>query len=97
MKNSHFLIWGLFRARGGAAGRRLFAAAAQTGRAAARRRCWSPPAFTTNVPVQIQPQPVGHVVAYSTVTIRPQIGGILQQVHFKEGAEVKSNATAVYD
>ena len=46
-------------------------------------------AFTTNVPVQIQPQPVGHVMAYSTVTVRPQIGGVLQQVHFKEGAEVK--------
>ena len=49
-------------------------------------------AFTTNVPVQINPPPVGHVVAYSTVTIRPQIGGILQQVHFQEGVEVKSNA-----
>jgi multidrug efflux system membrane fusion protein len=46
-------------------------------------------AFTTNVPVQIDPPPVGHVMAYSTVTIRPQVGGILQQVHFKEGAEVK--------
>ena len=50
------------------------------------------PAFTTNVPVQIQPQPVGHVMPYSTVTIHPQIGGILQQVHFREGAEVQSNA-----
>lgn len=49
-------------------------------------------AFTTNVPVEIQPQPVGHVVAYSTVTIRPQVGGILQEVHFQEGAEVESNA-----
>ena len=46
-------------------------------------------AFTTNVPVQIDPPPVGHVMAYSTVTIRPQIGGILQEVHFKEGQEVK--------
>lgn len=49
-------------------------------------------AFTTNVPVQIQPQPVGHVMPFSSVTVRPQIGGILQQVHFQEGAEVKSNA-----
>jgi multidrug efflux system membrane fusion protein len=49
-------------------------------------------AFTTNVPVLIDPPPVGHVVPYSSVTIRPQIGGILQQVHFQEGAEVKSNA-----
>jgi len=46
----------------------------------------------TNVPVQIDPPPVGHVTAYSSVTIRPQTGGILQQVHFKEGSEVKSNA-----
>lgn len=43
----------------------------------------------TNVPVQIQPEPVGHVMAYSTVTVRPQVGGILQKVHFKEGQEVK--------
>jgi multidrug efflux system membrane fusion protein len=46
-------------------------------------------AFTTNVPVQIDPPPVGHAMAYSTVTIRPQVGGILQKVHFKEGQEVK--------
>jgi len=49
-------------------------------------------AFTTNVPVQIDPPPVGHVVPCSTVTVRPQIGGIISEVHFKEGAEVKSNA-----
>lgn len=48
--------------------------------------------FTTNVPVRIDPPPVGHVTAFSSVTIRPQVGGILQQVHFKEGSEVKSNA-----
>jgi multidrug efflux system membrane fusion protein len=48
--------------------------------------------IATNVPVQIQPEPVGHVVAYSTVTVRSQIGGILSEVHFKEGDEVKSNA-----
>jgi len=44
--------------------------------------------FVTNVPVEIQPQPVGHVVAFSSVSVRPQIGGVLQRVHFKEGAEV---------
>ncbi|MGH7993692.1 MAG: efflux RND transporter periplasmic adaptor subunit [Limisphaerales bacterium] len=49
-------------------------------------------AFTTNVPVQINPPPVGHVMPYSAVTVHSQIGGILQQVHFREGAEVKSNA-----
>ncbi len=48
-------------------------------------------AFTTNVPVQIQPQPVGHVMAFSSVAIHSQIQGTLQTVHFKEGAEVKSN------
>ncbi len=49
-------------------------------------------AIATNVPVQIDPPPVGHVMPVSSVTIRPQVGGILQQVHFKEGSEVKSNA-----
>jgi membrane fusion protein, multidrug efflux system len=47
-------------------------------------------AIATNVPVQIQPEPVGHVMAYSTVTVRPQVGGIINQVHFKEGQEVKT-------
>jgi multidrug efflux system membrane fusion protein len=46
-------------------------------------------AIATNVPVQIQPQPVGHVMPFSSVAIRPQVGGILQQVHFKEGQEAK--------
>jgi multidrug efflux system membrane fusion protein len=46
-------------------------------------------AFTTNVPVLIDPPPVGHVVPYSTVTIRPQVGGVISQVHFQEGQEVK--------
>src|SRR5439155_562760 len=48
-------------------------------------------AFITNVPVDIQPQPVGHVVAFSSVAVRPQIGGVLQRIHFQEGMEVKSN------
>ena len=47
----------------------------------------------TNVPVQIDPPPVGHVTPVSTVTIHSQIEGIISEVHFKEGAEVKSNAT----
>ena len=46
-------------------------------------------AFTTNVPVQIDPPPVGHVVPYSTVTVHSQIGGIISEVHFQEGQEVK--------
>ena len=43
----------------------------------------------TNVPVTIDPPPIGHVTAFSTVNVRSQIGGILQTVHFQEGAEVK--------
>ena len=49
-------------------------------------------AVETNVPVQIDPPPVGHVMPISTVTVHSQIGGIISQVHFKEGSEVKSNA-----
>ena len=49
-------------------------------------------AFETNVPVQIDPPPVGHVTPVSTVTIHSQIGGLISRVHFKEGSEVKSNA-----
>jgi membrane fusion protein, multidrug efflux system len=48
-------------------------------------------AVATNVPVQIDPPPVGHVTPVSTVTIHSQIGGIIKAVHFKEGSEVKSN------
>jgi len=46
-------------------------------------------AVITNVPVQIDPPPVGHVVPYSTVTVHSQIGGIISQVHFQEGQPVK--------
>jgi membrane fusion protein, multidrug efflux system len=49
-------------------------------------------AITTNVPVQIDPPPVGHVTPVSTVAVHSQIGGIISQVHFKEGSEVESNA-----
>ena len=48
-------------------------------------------AVETNVPVQIDPPPVGHVMPYSSVTIRSQIGGVINQVHFQEGSEVTSN------
>ncbi len=47
-------------------------------------------AFTTNVPVLIEPAPVGHVTPISSVTIRPQIGGTISTVNFKEGQEVKA-------
>lgn len=43
----------------------------------------------TNVPVLIDPPPVGHVTPISTVTIRPQTGGTIITVNFQEGQEVK--------
>ncbi|MGA8492607.1 MAG: efflux RND transporter periplasmic adaptor subunit, partial [Terriglobales bacterium] len=43
----------------------------------------------TNVPVQIQPPPVGHVTPYSMVTVHSQIQGMISEVHFREGQEVK--------
>jgi multidrug efflux system membrane fusion protein len=42
-----------------------------------------------NVPVQIDPPPGGHVLPISSVTIRPQVGGILRTVNFQEGQAVK--------
>jgi multidrug efflux system membrane fusion protein len=47
-------------------------------------------AVATNIPVLIEPEPVGHVTPLSTVTIRPQIGGIISSVKFQEGQEVKA-------
>ncbi len=46
-------------------------------------------AIVTNVPVLIDPPPVGHVLPILTVTIRPQIGGRISTVNFREGQEVK--------
>jgi membrane fusion protein, multidrug efflux system len=46
-------------------------------------------AFETNVPVQIDPPPVGHVTPYSTVTVHSQLQGMISEVHFKEGQAVK--------
>jgi multidrug efflux system membrane fusion protein len=44
-------------------------------------------AVSKAVPLEIQA--VGNVEAYSTVTVKAQIGGELTQVNFQEGAEVK--------
>jgi len=46
-------------------------------------------ATVTNLPVLVDPAPVGHVLPVSSVTIRPQIGGIISTVEFREGQEVK--------
>ena len=40
------------------------------------------------VPVQIRT--IGNVEAYSTVSVKSQIGGILTRVHFREGQDVKT-------
>jgi membrane fusion protein, multidrug efflux system len=42
------------------------------------------------VPVQINA--IGNVEAYSTVSVKSQIGGILSNVHFKEGQDVNKGA-----
>jgi len=47
------------------------------------------PAVETNLPVQIDPPQVGHVMPYSTVTIHSQIQGRISEVNFQEGQEVK--------
>jgi len=47
-------------------------------------------AMATNVPVLIEPPPVGHITPISCVTIRPQIGGTISQVNFQEGQEVRA-------
>jgi multidrug efflux system membrane fusion protein len=45
-------------------------------------------AWATNVPVRIDPPPVGHVLSLTTVTIHSQIQGMISAVHFQEGQEV---------
>lgn len=46
-------------------------------------------AVIKNIPVQINPPPVGHVTPVLSVTVRPQISGIISAVNFSEGQEVK--------
>ena len=46
-------------------------------------------AVETNLPVQIDPPPVGHVMPISTVTVHSQIQGMISEVHFQEGQTVK--------
>ena len=44
-------------------------------------------AVEKTMPVQLRA--IGRIQAYSTVVIKPQIGGGIQSVHFKEGQEIK--------
>jgi len=48
-------------------------------------------AVAKDMPVMIDPPPVGHVLPIQSVTIRPQIGGIIASVNFREGQEVKKS------
>jgi multidrug efflux system membrane fusion protein len=41
-----------------------------------------------DVPVQIQA--IGAVEPFSTVTVKPQVGGVIDAVHFREGADVRT-------
>ena len=45
------------------------------------------PVVQKSVPIQIRT--IGNVEAYSTVSIKAQVGGTLTGVHFKEGQDVK--------
>ncbi|MGA9778603.1 MAG: efflux RND transporter periplasmic adaptor subunit [Limisphaerales bacterium] len=86
MKNS-ILIWALFA---GAAALLAGGCARNTKPAAGGAApVLVATAFTTNVPVQIDPPPVGHVTPYSTVTIHAQIQGMISEIHFREGQVVK--------
>ena len=42
-----------------------------------------------SVPVLVEPPPVGHVTPASSVTIRPQIGGVISAINFSEGQSVR--------
>jgi multidrug efflux system membrane fusion protein len=46
-------------------------------------------AILKNMPVRIEPPPVGHITPILTVNVRSQIGGIISKVNFSEGQEVK--------
>lgn len=74
----------------------LLALALATGCSKAPEKKGAPPApvlvakaVEKNMPVRIDPPPVGHVTPIQSVTIRPQIGGAISAVHFQEGREVK--------
>ncbi len=41
-----------------------------------------------DVPVQVQA--IGTVEPFSTVTVKPQVGGLIETVHFKEGTDVRA-------
>jgi multidrug efflux system membrane fusion protein len=48
-------------------------------------------AVQRNVPVQLRP--IGNVEAYSTISVKAQIGGDLIRVYFTEGQDVKKGST----
>ena len=50
---------------------------------------WLPPQFKGIVPIQIRA--VGNVEAYTTVSIKSQVTGVINKAHFKEGQDVKKD------
>ncbi len=46
-------------------------------------------AVAKTMPVRVEPPPVGHIVPVQSVTIRPQISGVITAVNFQEGQEIK--------
>ena len=52
-------------------------------------------AVQKTVPVQLKT--IGNVEAYSTVSVKSQIGGVLTHVHFREGQDVNKGAAALYN
>src|ERR1700687_6079134 len=72
------------RAQGGASGR---GGQSRAGRSNEAVPVLAATAQQKVVPVQIRA--VGNVEAYSTVSIKSQVTGVLTQAHFKEGQDVK--------
>ncbi|HXI01913.1 MAG TPA: efflux RND transporter periplasmic adaptor subunit [Candidatus Saccharimonadales bacterium] len=44
-------------------------------------------AVATDVPIEVRS--IGTVEAYSTIDVRAQVGGVLEEVHFREGQDVR--------
>ena len=74
----------------GGAGQRQGRAAGGGGRGPGREAVPVLVATAVQKSVPIQLRAVGNVEAYTTVSIKSQVTGVLQKAHFKEGQDVKS-------
>jgi multidrug efflux system membrane fusion protein len=74
----------------------LWWAVAGAGCGSAKAKSAQPPAVPVvvaqaarrDVPVELLA--IGTVEAYSTISVKPQVGGVITEVHFSEGADVRS-------